>query len=69
VQREDGTQAVFAVYRVARFDRAAFPAQEVWGGTGAAELRLITTGGVFDRDAGPGDGNVVAFARLAGVRG
>lgn len=68
VDREDGTHVVFTVYRVARFDRATFPGDEVWGDTPRAELRLVTSGGVFDRGADPSAGNVVAFARLAGVR-
>lgn len=69
VDREDGTEVVFTVYRVERFDRATFPGREVWGDTPAAELRLVTAGGVFDRGGDPGAGNVVVFARLAGVRG
>lgn len=68
VTREDGTHAVFSVYRVERFPRAAFPREDVYGDTGAAELRLVTSGGVFERDAEPDSANVVAFARLAGVR-
>ncbi len=68
VDREDGTQVVFTVYRAARFDRATFPGAEVWGDTPHAELRLVTSGGVFDRGADPATGNVVVFARLAGVR-
>ncbi len=68
VTREDGTHAVFTVYRVERFPRAAFPREDVYGDTGGAELRLVTAGGVFDRDADPAAANVVAFARLAGVR-
>ena len=69
VAREDGTRVVFTVHRVERFARAAFPGDEVWGDTTAAELRLVTAGGVFDRAGDPASGNVVAFARLAGVRG
>ena len=69
VAREDGTRVVFTVDRVERFARAAFPRDEVWGDTTAAELRLVTAGGVFDRGGDPASGNVVAFARLAGVRG
>lgn len=68
VTREDGTHAVFSVYRVERFPRTAFPRDEVYGDTATAELRLVTAGGVFDREAAPDAANVVAFARLAGVR-
>lgn len=68
VVRADGTDAVFTVYRVERFAPGAFPAGDVYGDTAGPELRLITLGGVFDRGTGPHADNVVAFARLAGVR-
>jgi hypothetical protein len=68
VGRADGTDAVFSVYRVERFAPGAFPAGDVYGDTAGPELRLITFGGVFDRGTGPHADNVVAFARLAGVR-
>lgn len=68
VGRADGTDAVFGVYRVQRFAPEAFSAGEVYGDTAGPELRLITFGGVFDRGAGPHTDNVVAFARLVGVR-
>lgn len=68
VDRADGTDAVFAVYRVERFAQGTFPADEVYGDTAGPELRLVTFGGVFDRGAGPHPDNVVAFARLVGVR-
>lgn len=67
VHREDGTEAVFTVYRTARFPRGAFPATEVHGPTPGPELRLVTAGGVFDRGGSVPD-NVVAFARLDGIR-
>lgn len=67
VYREDGTEAVFTVYRTARFPRAAFPAADVHGDTPAPELRLVTAGGVFDRDGSTPD-NLVVFARLDGIR-
>jgi hypothetical protein len=69
VRRDDGTEAVFAVYRVERYPRTAFPADRVFGATPGAELRLITWGGVFDRGIGRHPDNVVAFGRLVGVRG
>lgn len=68
VVRADGTDAVFTVYRVQRFAPGTFPAGDVYGDTAGPELRLITFGGVFDRGTGPHVDNVVAFARLAGVR-
>lgn len=68
VLRSDGAEAVFSVYRVERYPRAGFPAQRVHGATAGAELRLVTAGGVYDRGTGPYPDNVVAYARLVGVR-
>ena len=48
VARADGTRAVFAVTRVARFDKASFPTGAVFGGIDHAGLRLITCGGSYD---------------------
>ncbi len=67
VHREDRTEAVFTVYRIERFARTAFPTGDVHGDTPGPELRLVTAGGVFDRD-GTSPDNVVAFARLDAVR-
>lgn len=68
VEREDGRTAVFAVERVARYPKDAFPTQEVYGDTDHAALRLITCGGAFDSSTGHYVDNVVAFARLKEVR-
>ncbi|CCG05478.1 class F sortase [Blastococcus saxobsidens] len=68
VDRADGTTAVFAVDRVARYPKDAFPTVEVYGDTDHAALRLITCGGSFDPASGNYRDNVVVFARLAGVR-
>ncbi|MDK3255511.1 class F sortase [Blastococcus capsensis] len=68
VERADGTTAVFAVDRVARYPKDAFPTTEVYGDTDHAALRLITCGGSFDRASGSYRDNVVVYARLADVR-
>jgi hypothetical protein len=67
VGRADGRIAVFTVYRVERYPKAAFPTDEVYGDTPDAELRLITCGGAFDRASGNYLDNVVAYARLTAV--
>jgi sortase (surface protein transpeptidase) len=64
VARKDGTDAVFAVSRIARFDKAHFPTQAVFGGIDHAGLRLITCGGAYDADAHRYLDNVVVFADL-----
>lgn len=68
VRRADGTEAVFEAYRVQRYPKSAFPTEQVYGDTDGPELRLITCGGVFDRSTGDYLDNVVAYARLVGVR-
>ncbi|WP_206784087.1 class F sortase [Amycolatopsis sp. MtRt-6] len=67
VGRADGRIAVFTVYRVERYPKAAFPTDQVYGDTPDPELRLITCGGAFDRASGNYLDNVVAYARLTGV--
>ena len=66
VTRVDGTVAVFAVDRVQRFAKTAFPTQLVYGNTDYAALRLITCGGPFDRSTGHYLDNVVVTGRLIG---
>jgi hypothetical protein len=64
VPRQDGTTAVFSVYGVEVFPRDDFPAARVYSGTGHVELRVITCGGRYTKEAGY-TGNIVVFARLA----
>jgi hypothetical protein len=64
VRRRDGTSAVFTAYSVDRYDKSAFPIEQVYGDTDGAELRLITCGGDFDRGSGQYRDNVVVYARL-----
>jgi hypothetical protein len=64
VTRADGTTLEFAVTRVARYAKSAFPTAEVYGPTADAQLRLITCGGRFDRSRRSYVDDVVVFARL-----
>ncbi|MDT0277749.1 class F sortase [Blastococcus goldschmidtiae] len=66
VDRADGTSVRFAVDRVVRSPKDAFPTDAVYGPVSGAELRLITCGGVFDPAAGSYRDNLVVFARLVG---
>ncbi|WP_103502909.1 MULTISPECIES: class F sortase [Streptomyces] len=68
VDRADGRTAVFTVTAIEVFDRADFPDELVYAPSDGPELRLITCGGEFSRDAGGYLGNVVAFAELSGTR-
>lgn len=64
VRRTDGTTARFTVTRVDQVAKEHFPTDEVYGDTEGPELRLITCGGSFDRDAGSYRDNVIVYATL-----
>ena len=64
VQRADGSVATFAVRRVARFPKAEFPTDAVFGPADRAELRLVTCGGLYDASTHRYLDNVVVFAHL-----
>ena len=65
VDRADGTRALFTVTGIDRYPKDAFPTQRVYGPTARPELRLITCGGDFDREARSYRDNVVVTAVLA----
>jgi hypothetical protein len=67
VARADHRVAVFRVDAVALVPKAGFPTREVYGPTGYAALRLITSGGHYDRRTGYAD-NVIVYAHLVGSR-
>lgn len=69
VTRKDGRTAVFTVSRVARFAKARFPSQAVYGVIDHAGLRLITCGGTYDAARHRYLDNVIVFGRLAAVQG
>ena len=68
VARADGTVAVFAVQRVARYPKEEFPTIDVYGNTPGPELRLITCGGAFDSSVRSYEDNIVVYATLSGTR-
>jgi sortase (surface protein transpeptidase) len=65
VDRADGSTVTFAVTRVERHPKDAFPTDAVYGPTADAQLRLVTCGGDFDRSVRSYEDNVVVFARVA----
>ncbi|MEU7025679.1 class F sortase [Streptomyces sp. SBR177] len=67
VDRYDGRVAVFEVYGVEVYSKNDFPGAQVYGDTGAPELRVITCGGGYSRAHGY-DGNVVVYAKLVRTR-
>ena len=62
----DGRTVVFEIYSVALYPKTRFPTAKVYGYTTWPTLRLITCGGLFDRQTGHYRGNVVAFASYIG---
>ena len=68
VHRADGRTAVFAVHRVAQFQKTHFPTHAVFGPVHRAALRLITCGGTYDAAAHRYLANVVVFATLVSER-
>ena len=69
VFRADGTRLRFGVDTTRSFPKARFPTDAVFGPTPAAELRLVTCTGSFDRAAGSYRDNLVVFARLVATDG
>ncbi|MDL5160208.1 class F sortase [Actinomycetospora termitidis] len=68
VRRQDGQTAVFTVSNIDTVPKAGFPAEQVYGDTPDAQLRLITCGGVFDPAAHSYEANVIVYANLTEVR-
>jgi hypothetical protein len=65
VHGEDGTSTRFLVQRLERWPKNAFPTDAVYRDASGAELRLITCGGLFDRDRRRYEDNVIVFASAA----
>jgi len=65
IRRADGTTATFRVTRVDRVAKDDFPTDQVYGNTPGPELRLITCGGEFDRQAHHYEDNVIVYATVA----
>ena len=63
VRRADGAWLRFEVTGSARYAKAAFPTEAVFGPVTGPVLRLITCGGAFDRASGHYLDNVVVTAR------
>lgn len=67
VTREDDKNAVYTVTAIRSFAKTDFPTQLVYGKTPDSQLRLITCGGVLDREANNYLSNIIVFATLTGV--
>ncbi|WP_369382841.1 class F sortase [Streptomyces sp. cg36] len=62
VARADGSTVHFTVGEVRQYPKSRFPADEVYGGSGGPQLRLVTCGGTRGAD-GYSD-NIVAYADM-----
>jgi LPXTG-site transpeptidase (sortase) family protein len=68
IQRMDGRTAVFAVTKIATYQKDRFPTADVYGDVSNAELRLITCGGEYVETSHRYLANVVVYARLTDPR-
>lgn len=65
VSRSDGIVAEFTVDGVEQVSKKAFPSRRVYGNTGEATLRLITCGGVYNRQTHHYTDNIIVYATLS----
>lgn len=65
VSRSDGIIAEFTVDGVEQVSKKAFPSRRVYGNTGEATLRLITCGGVYNRQTHHYTDNIIVYATLS----
>ncbi|MQY07977.1 class F sortase [Actinomadura macrotermitis] len=65
VRRRDGRTATFAVERVERVAKSAFPGEKVYAeDLDYPALRLVTCGGSFDPGSGHYVDNIIAYTRM-----
>jgi sortase (surface protein transpeptidase) len=64
VTRMDGTVAVFTVGGIEQADKTTFPTNRVYDDSAAAELRLITCGGTYNRGTGHYTDNIIVYATM-----
>lgn len=64
INREDGSIAVFEVYKMSYHSKKRFPLDKVFGDVDGSELRLITCGGTFDYNERSYSHNLVIYAKF-----
>jgi sortase (surface protein transpeptidase) len=69
ITRADGRTAIFAITKVAQYDKGEFPTARVYRPVDRPVLRLITCGGRYDADSDAYEANVVAYGTLVATRG
>lgn len=69
ITKAGGWKATFAVTRLVRVAKDAFPTLAVYGPVAGSKLRLVTCTGAFDPSSGHFVDNLVVFASLVSVTG
>jgi sortase (surface protein transpeptidase) len=69
VQRADGRTAIFAITKIAQYEKDEFPTAKIYRPGNRPVLRLITCGGQYDAASDSYDANVVAYGTLVATRG
>nr|WP_244199706.1 class F sortase [Amycolatopsis thailandensis] len=64
VERSDGKNLKFVVEKKDQVPKDQFPEEAVYGNTDKPQLRLITCGGVFDKEEHSYKDNVIVYANL-----
>ncbi|RSM82357.1 class F sortase [Amycolatopsis sp. WAC 01375] len=64
VDRSDGKSLKFVVEKKDQVPKDQFPEEAVYGNTDKPQLRLITCGGVFDKEEHSYKDNVIVYANL-----
>ncbi|MEU0566753.1 class F sortase [Nonomuraea sp. NPDC005983] len=69
VYRSDGKVTRFTVSGIEQVSKTNFPTARVYGNTDSSQLRLITCGGVFNKQAHSYTDNIVVYATLSKKKG
>jgi sortase (surface protein transpeptidase) len=62
--RDDQTEVKFVVSDVKQYDRKYIPAEQTYGNSDYAGLRLMTCAGYFDKDLNSYSDNIIVYAQL-----
>ncbi|NRQ30751.1 class F sortase [Nonomuraea sp. NN258] len=69
VYRSDGKVTRFTVSGIEQASKSAFPTNRVYGNTNDSQLRLITCGGVYNKQAHSYTDNIIVYATLSKKKG
>ncbi|MFG3442516.1 class F sortase [Nonomuraea sp. NPDC047897] len=69
VYRSDKKVTRFTVSGIEQVSKSTFPTKRVYGNTGDAQLRLITCGGIYNKQAHSYTDNIIVYATLSKKKG